>query len=215
MNAALRSTADEVKFCLYCGGTMKCNFVEHENVSRMVCSTCGWVHYCNPVVLVGCLVAYESKLLLIRRGTEPQLGRWAIPTGFVETGETPEQAAAREVYEETSVKVNAQELNIFGVGYIHQMNQIYLFYRGVAASEKTMPTREASESVFVHERDMPWSEMAYPHVNRSLLQYFSDQSSNSFGVYQGEVMHDNFIISRRSDTQEEPQTQSHPALSNN
>jgi 8-oxo-dGTP diphosphatase len=64
----------------------------------------------RPVVGVGGVVVRDGKVLLIRRGKEPLKGRWVIPGGTVELGETLEQAVAREMREETGIEVRPREV---------------------------------------------------------------------------------------------------------
>lgn len=64
----------------------------------------------RPIVGVGAVVLREGRVLLIRRGKEPLKGRWLIPGGTVELGETLEEAVAREVREETGIAVRAREV---------------------------------------------------------------------------------------------------------
>ena len=65
-----------------------------------------------------CIIAKSSKsesILLIRRGNHPFLGRWALPGGFSDEGERIEETAARELLEETSIKMNPFDLSLVGV----------------------------------------------------------------------------------------------------
>lgn len=73
----------------------------------------------RPVVGVGGIVIDRGRTLLIRRGTEPLLGEWSIPGGTLELGETLEQGVARELLEETGVRVRVLEL-------IEVFDRIYL-----------------------------------------------------------------------------------------
>src|SRR5947207_11848822 len=73
---------------------------------RRVCTGCESVHYVDPKVAVGVAVFRDDALLLVRRTMEPGRGRWALPGGFLDAGEDPRAAAARETLEETSVEVD-------------------------------------------------------------------------------------------------------------
>ena len=64
----------------------------------------------RPIVGVGAVVIRDGKVLLVRRGKEPLKGRWLIPGGTVELGETLQDAVAREVREETGIEVSAAEV---------------------------------------------------------------------------------------------------------
>lgn len=73
----------------------------HEGRQRPVCSACGNVVYLNPLPAVAAVLLQSGRVLLIKRGVEPRSGFWALPSGFIEQGETPEEAVTREVLEET------------------------------------------------------------------------------------------------------------------
>jgi len=64
----------------------------------------------QPVVGVGAIILAEGKILLEKRKNEPGKGKWSIPGGLVDLGESPEQAVIREVLEETCLEVDAPRL---------------------------------------------------------------------------------------------------------
>ncbi|MCB9391250.1 MAG: NUDIX domain-containing protein [Calditrichaeota bacterium] len=71
---------------------------------RPACSGCGHIVYLNPLPAVAAVLLQSGRVLLIRRGVEPGAGLWALPSGFMEQDESPEQAVVREVLEETNVQ---------------------------------------------------------------------------------------------------------------
>lgn len=75
-------------------------------VSRRVCERCAHIHYADPKVAVGVAVFRDDRLLLVRRTVDPGRGRWALPGGYLDLGEDPRAAAAREVAEEAGVTVD-------------------------------------------------------------------------------------------------------------
>jgi ADP-ribose pyrophosphatase YjhB (NUDIX family) len=96
------------RFCPYCRAGLKRK--EIDGIDRLACPECGWINYLNPVPAVACIVKEKGKFLLVRRGVEPQKGKWSLPAGFMELGETPSQAALRELKEETSIEGEVAEL---------------------------------------------------------------------------------------------------------
>jgi len=75
--------------------------VEGDSRERDVCSSCGFINYKNPKVVVGTLAYTKTKegfeILMCKRGIFPRKGFWTLPAGFMELKESPEQGAAREV----------------------------------------------------------------------------------------------------------------------
>ena len=100
----MTATAPEsVRFCPSCGFKMATRSVR--GVSRRVCERCAHIHYAEPKVAVGVAVFRDDQLLLVRRTMQPGRGRWALPGGFLDLGEDPRLAAAREAAEEAGVEV--------------------------------------------------------------------------------------------------------------
>ena len=73
--------------------------------NRPVCPECGWIHFVDPKVAAAVLVEQGERVLLALRGNEPFRGLWTLPAGFINGGEDPAEAAARECLEETGLSV--------------------------------------------------------------------------------------------------------------
>ena len=73
---------------------------EGEDRIRLVCPDCGYISYENPKVVVGAVCVWQDRFLICRRAIEPRQGRWTIPAGYLELGETTADGARREVQEE-------------------------------------------------------------------------------------------------------------------
>lgn len=92
---------DQYRYCARCGEQLTRKNLEGR--LRPVCLACGNVVYLNPLPAVAAVLIQSGRVLLIRRGVDPGAGLWALPSGFMEQGETPEVALCREVHEETGV----------------------------------------------------------------------------------------------------------------
>ncbi len=94
----------EVNYCLRCGHKLQINS-DREGKVRPICSFCGWVYYKNPVPAVAVVVLNErGELLLIKRKFEPNIGEWALPSGYMEVYMSPEENALEELAEETGLQ---------------------------------------------------------------------------------------------------------------
>ncbi|MGZ9164760.1 MAG: NUDIX domain-containing protein [Anaerolineales bacterium] len=93
----------DFSYCPRCGSTV--NHEERFGKVRPVCQQCGWIHFVDPKVAAAVLIEQEGHVLLVRRGNEPFRGLWTLPAGFINGGEDPAEAAARECLEETGLNV--------------------------------------------------------------------------------------------------------------
>lgn len=84
-----------MKYCSACGATVTHKMPEGETRLRFICDSCGITHYQNPKVIAGVLPLWGEQVLLCRRAIAPRYGLWTLPAGFMENGETIDQAAAR------------------------------------------------------------------------------------------------------------------------
>jgi len=153
--------------------------------SRYYCEACGVVHYQNPLMVVGCIPEREDKILLCRRAIEPCYGKWTLPAGYLENGETVAQGAQREAMEEARARVEI--LSPYALYNICYVNQVYLIFRARLADDNF---RAGSESLVVDlfaEEDIPWDEIAFRVIGETLKQYFADRRSGRFPFYVGDI----------------------------
>ncbi|MBT02156.1 NUDIX hydrolase [bacterium] len=90
-----------MKYCSICGNKNTFSFIEGRN--RYHCEKCLTIHYQNPKPTATIICLKKNKILLARRAFEPAIGEWGLPGGFMELGETLEEAARRELKEETNL----------------------------------------------------------------------------------------------------------------
>ncbi|CAN5259689.1 NUDIX domain-containing protein [soil metagenome] len=100
--------------------------------TRLRCPACGWTHWNNPTPVLAAIVEYRGQVLLARNAAWAHKA-YALITGFMEAGETPEEGITREVKEETNLDVSA--LKLVGVYEFKRMNQVIIAYHAVADGE--------------------------------------------------------------------------------
>jgi len=101
----------EYHFCPRCSAPVELLFTQGR--TRPVCNSCGYIIYVNPIPAATCVLLDAGNVLLALRGVEPHRGEWCLPGGFIELGESPEEAARRELLEETGI--NAEKFSLTGV----------------------------------------------------------------------------------------------------
>ena len=89
-----------MNFCSNCGQPLTYDTPPGDDRARYCCDTCGVIHYQNPRMVVGCIPEMQDRILLCRRAIEPCYGKWTLPAGYLENGETVAAGAGRETYEE-------------------------------------------------------------------------------------------------------------------
>ena len=116
-----------MNYCSHCGAAVALKIPENDNRPRFVCDSCDTIHYQNPKIVAGALPVWGEQVLLCRRAINPRYGLWTLPAGFMENGETTEQAAARETWEEATATLgNMQLYTVVSLPYI---SQVYMMYR--------------------------------------------------------------------------------------
>lgn len=169
-----------MNFCSQCGQPVTERIPQGDNRPRYVCEHCHSIHYQNPRIVAGCLVTQDRYVLMCRRAIEPRRDFWTLPAGFMENGETTEQAALRETWEEARARVQAQHLYmLFNLPHI---NQVYMFFRGQLAGQEFSAGDESLEVRLFSEAEIPWDQLAFPTIGKTLKQYFIDYQSNDFPV---------------------------------
>ncbi len=147
-------------------------------IERSVCDACNLIHYQNPKVLVCSIVDCNDKILLCKRATEPRIGFWTLPSGYMENDETVLEAAIRETEEET--KVSVKKMSLFAVFSCPDINQVYFIFRGTAMNDCASTTEESSETRYFQKEDIPWEFLSYSIMNKALDWYFYDKKLDKY-----------------------------------
>jgi 8-oxo-dGTP diphosphatase len=148
------SAADDIRFCVRCAGRVEQRLADGR--LRPVCTSCGFVHFLDPKVAAAAVVEQESRLLLVRRRSSPQKGRWTLPAGFVDQNEDPRQAAIRECREETGLEIEVTELLDVIYGLEHERGAaIVIVYRGRVSGGRLQAGDDSDAAEFFGPREIP------------------------------------------------------------
>ena len=176
----------QIKHCKACGAAVEYRLPDDGDTRlRAVCPYCQTVHYENPLNVVGTVPVWGDKVLLCKRNIEPRLGKWTLPAGFMELGETLAQGAARETVEEAGAQFEMQEL--FSIMNVVRVGQVHFFYRARLTSDLFDPGHETMEARLFSEQDIPWDEIAFRTVKQTLECYFADMKSQNFVLHQVDI----------------------------
>jgi mutator protein MutT len=164
----------DLGFCPRCGGALR--ELSRGESGHARCRACGSPHWENPKPVAGILIVREGRVLLTRRdaGLERGAGRWAFPGGFVEAGETAEEAALRETREEAGL--DAAIIGIVGRPHsIRDPAQLVIVYRGEAGpSAEARAGLEVSELRWFAAGAIPWDEIAFPSTEAALRDLLAE-----------------------------------------
>src|SRR5260221_11449440 len=127
---------------------------DRDHLPRFVCTSCGMIHYKNPLLVLGCVPQWEDKILLCKRAIEPRMGYWTVPAGFMENGETMQHAAARECYEEALARGEVGSL--LAVGNVTHAAQVHVMFRARLLAPDFPPGPESLEDGLDPPTETPW-----------------------------------------------------------
>lgn len=172
------------QFCSECGQSLSLQWVADEGRERLVCTACGTIHYENPRVIVSTIVHCRASVLMCRRAREPARGEWSLPSGFLECGETLEEGAARETFEESGVLINPSDLELYAVMNMPDINQIAVSFRiEVRVEPALMAGPECLEVAFLSEQDTLTRRVAWrDSMGDSGNKFFSELRTRKFSI---------------------------------
>ncbi|MEY2972364.1 MAG: hypothetical protein RI886_141 [Pseudomonadota bacterium] len=168
-----------MKYCSKCGsGNLEFKIPADDSLKRFCCEECGSIFYTNPNIIVGALCMWEDKVLLAKRNIQPRYGLWTLPAGFMENAETMREGAARETLEETKAKIELlQPYTAFSLTHI---SQVHFFYLANLTTLEFGPTSESQEVELFSEPNIPWNQIAFPTVTKTLEYFFQDRKRGYF-----------------------------------
>lgn len=174
-----------INFCSHCGAEVEQKVPSGETLLRAVCPACHMIHYQNPKIVAGCIPEWEGQILLCRRAIEPRWGLWTFPAGFMELGESTEEAAVRETFEEAKAKVAIHSLH--GIFSLPHVSQVYVVYRAALQDLEFGPGEESLEVRLMSVEQIPWDHLAFPVIRETLRRYVEDAQNTHVRVHFGTV----------------------------
>ncbi|HVF63607.1 MAG TPA: NUDIX hydrolase [Casimicrobiaceae bacterium] len=168
-----------MNYCSQCGATpLAFRIPDGDTLPRFVCDRCSAIHYQNPKIVVGCVPLWDEKVLLCRRAIEPRRGLWTLPAGFLENDETVTAGALRETLEEAQARVELDEL--YTMISLPQISQVYMVFRARLLDLEFGPGPESLEVRLFDEADIPWPDLAFRTIARTLRNLFLDRKWGTF-----------------------------------
>ncbi len=177
-----------MKYCPYCGGTLNRRIPPGDDRERHVCDHCRRVYYENPKMVVGCIPEWEERILMCRRAIAPARGKWTLPAGYLENGESVAQGAVRETLEEAGAAVRI--IQPYALFSLPSVNHIYVMFHARMASSYFCPGEESLSVALFEEEQIPWKDIAFTVIEETLRRFFLDRGKNPLPFHSG-------VISRR------------------
>ena len=151
-----------------------------DDKERRVCQRCDFIDYQNPKIVAGSVVLEDQKILLCKRAIEPRKGFWTLPAGFMELGESVEEAAQREAQEEALATIEIDRL--LAVYSVPRIGQVQVMFRANLIGDYGVgPESEAVD--LVEWKDIPWSELAFPTVVWALTHFAETRDIETFAPF--------------------------------
>lgn len=174
-----------MKYCSDCGALVELRIPADETKARYICTVCNLIHYQNPRLVIAAIPQWEDKVLLCRRAIEPQYGKWTLPGGFMENGESTGQTAVRETLEEANARITI--IDLYAMYSLPYINQVHLVFRSQLVDLDFNPGQESLEVKLFTESEIPWDELAFRPLRYSLEHYFNERHEEKFSLHTGEL----------------------------
>ncbi len=146
---------DSYRYCPSCATALAPVRLQEDGgeKERLRCPACAWTHWNNPTPVLAAVVEYQGRILLARNAAwESRM--YALITGFMEAGETPQEGIRREILEETSLQ--ALELHLIGVYDFQRMNQVIIAYHALCEGEVRLSPELVDYKLYAPESVKCW-----------------------------------------------------------
>ncbi len=147
------------RFCALCGAELAPRPSRSGGPLRLGCPACHTTHYETPYIVAATLPVIGERVILMRRATDPGRGLWSYPGGYLENGETLEEAALRETLEEIGLEVKITGL--LGVYSRPGGRTVTIMFEAAAEHERWKEGPEVTEARAFSRDRIPWKELAF------------------------------------------------------
>jgi 8-oxo-dGTP diphosphatase len=161
--------ASSFKYCPKCGASLVSRMLREGEPERLICSACGFVFYLDPKVAACAICVVDGGIVLLRRGIQPQFGKWVFPGGFVDRGESVPQAAVRETFEEVGLRVSVS--GVVDVYSYPGEDVVVVVYAADVIGGKLQVGDEAEDVTAFAPEQIPWDELAFQSTSEALKDY--------------------------------------------
>ncbi len=148
---------------------------------RDVCGHCGFVDYRNPKIVVGSVASSGGSILLCRRAIEPRLGFWTLPAGYLELGESVEDGARREAWEEARAYLSIDRT--LAVYSVPRISQVQIMFRATLSRPEYAAGPESLEVRLFAFDEIPWPDLAFPTVAWALRHWREVEGLEAFPAF--------------------------------
>ena len=164
-----RIHVERFKFCPQCGGPLEKCRLKASRPERLCCSNCDFIFYLDPKLVVLALVPMNGGLVLVRQAKAGRRDLWILPGGYVDLGETPEEATAREVQEEICLSVRVSRLlNAYSSP---GEQKVVLAYLTEYISGELAPGDETLEARVFSPEEIPWDLLGFQTTQQAIRDY--------------------------------------------
>ena len=166
----------QFKYCPYCGE--KDSFIFND-IKIFKCSKCQRTYFTNPASAVGVIIETPIGIVFVERKFEPKKGYIDTPGGFCEPYERAEDTAVREIWEETSIKLDYVNFLMSGYneyiydGIMYVTTDIF-FYSKLDYIPNVNPNDDASKVIFIKREDIDFEKIAFKSSKESLSYYMKN-----------------------------------------
>lgn len=169
------SDPTHMNYCPQCGQPLTDAF--RFGRERRICPACGYIHFRDPKVAAVVFIVEDGRVLMVRRSVDPQMGKWALPAGYIDYGEDPRDAAVREVREETGLEVRITRLiDVLGPDMAGEGSAtIVILFEGRIIGGTLTARDDVDRAAFFAPHEVPHDGLAFESTRLLLARWLEGE----------------------------------------